>query len=149
MKSGTYDPSTGKAVQWTDIATVSVNNENKVTTNYYNVLGINGSKLGVLQSNHNEITEYVNMGAGIRGGFTNTLKLKVMKYHEAINGPNGEAWKTEVKKEHQRMISIGVFEPVKISDLSKGTKLIDTTWAIKKEQWGSKRKSEHARLLSN
>ncbi len=93
MKSGTYDPSMGKAVQWTDIATVSINNENKVTTNYYDVLGINESKLGVLQSNHNEITEYVNVGAGIRGGFTNTLKLKVMKYHEAINGPNREAWK--------------------------------------------------------
>jgi hypothetical protein len=79
LKSGTYNQSMGKAVQWTDIATVSVDNENKVTTNYYNVLGINESKLGVHQSNHNEITDYVNVEAGIGGGFTNTLKLKVMK----------------------------------------------------------------------
>ncbi len=32
-----------------------------------------------------------------------------MKYHEAINGPNGELWKEKVAKEHKRMIkSIGL-----------------------------------------
>jgi hypothetical protein len=31
------------------------------------------------------------------------------------------------------MVSNGIFEPVKISDLPKGTKLIDTTWAMKKK----------------
>ncbi len=66
------------------------------------------------------------MGTSIKGGFTNTLELKVMKYHEAINGPDGEAWKAKVKKEHHRMLINGVFEPVKISELPKGMKLIDT-----------------------
>jgi hypothetical protein len=33
-----------------------------------------------------------------------------MKYHEVINGPNGELWKEEVAKEHKRMIDSGVFE---------------------------------------
>jgi hypothetical protein len=73
------------------------------------------------------------VGASIGGGFTNTLMLKVLKYHEAMNRPNGEAWKAEVKKEHQRMISNGVFEPVMISNFPKGTKLIETTWAMKKK----------------
>ncbi len=132
MKSGRYNPSMGATVNWIDMAGVGVGKENKAT-NYYNVLGIDESKLGVLQSNHDEVTEYVNVGAGIGVGFTITLKLKVMKYHEAINGPNGEAWKAEVKKEHQRTVSNSVFEPVKISDLLKGTKLIDTTWAMKKK----------------
>jgi hypothetical protein len=45
-----YNPSTGKAVQWTEIATVSVGDKNKVTTNYYDVLGINERKLEVLQT---------------------------------------------------------------------------------------------------
>jgi hypothetical protein len=63
--------------------------------------------------------------AGIGGGFTNTLELKVMKYHEAINGPDGEAWKTEVKMEHQRMLMNGIFKPINVIKLPKGTKLIE------------------------
>ena len=57
-----------------------------------------------------------------------------MKYHEAINGPDGKLWKTEVAKEHQRMIDSGVFEPVKLSEVPKGVRIIDTTWAMKKKR---------------
>ena len=46
-----------------------------------------------------------------------------MKYHEAINGLDGELWKAEVVKEHQRMIDSGVFEPVKLSEMPKRVKL--------------------------
>jgi hypothetical protein len=133
-----HNPSTGKAVQWTDIATVSVDDEIKVTTKYYDVLGIN-SELEVLQNNHKDPIKYINVRAGIGGGFMNTLELKVMKCNEAINRPNGEAWKEEVRKEHQRMINNGVIEPVKISKLPKGIKLIDTTWAMKKNSSGTLR----------
>jgi hypothetical protein len=56
-----------------------------------------------------------------------------MKYHEAINELEGNLWKTEVVKEHQRMIDCGVFEPMKLSKVTKGDKLIDTTWAMKKK----------------
>jgi hypothetical protein len=108
-------------------------NKNKVTTNYYDVLGISKRELEVLQNNHKKLIKYVNVGAGFRGAFTNTLELKAMKYHEAINGPDSKAWKEEVRKLHQRMINNGVFEPVKISDLPKGIKLIDTTLAIRKK----------------
>jgi hypothetical protein len=37
------------------------------------------------------------------------------------------------------MISYGMFEPVKISNLPKGTKLIDTTWAMRKKSSGTLR----------
>jgi hypothetical protein len=47
----------------------------------------------------------------------NTNELGVMKYHEAINGPDSELWKAEVKKEHQRMVDSGVFKKVKRSEL--------------------------------
>ncbi len=118
---------------------MSVDDENKVTTNYYDVLEINECKLEVLQNNHKELIKYVNVGAGIGGGFTNTLELKVMKYYEAINRPGGKAWKEEVRKEHQRMINSGIFEPVKISELPEGIKLIDTAWAMKKKNLGTLR----------
>jgi hypothetical protein len=42
----------------------------------------------------------------------------------------------EVKKEHGRMVHNKVFEPVSLSDLSKNEKVIDTTWAMKKESSG-------------
>jgi hypothetical protein len=58
-------------------------------------------------------------------------------YHEAINGPDNELWKEEVAKEHKRMIDSGVFEPVKMSEVPKGVKLIDTTWAMKKKSSGT------------
>ncbi len=47
----------------------------------------------MIKSHNDALTEYVNVGAGIGGGFMNTQELKVMKYHEAINGPDGDAWK--------------------------------------------------------
>ena len=62
-----------------------------------------------------------------------------MKYHETINGPDGKLWKAEVAKEHQRMIDSGVFEPMKLSKVSKEVKLIDTTWAMKKKSSGTLR----------
>jgi hypothetical protein len=60
-----------------------------------------------------------------------------MKYHEAINGPDGKLWKEEVAKEHKRMVDSGVFELVKISEVPNGVKLIDMTWATKKKISGT------------
>jgi hypothetical protein len=60
-----------------------------------------------------------------------------MIYSEAINGPDCKLWKPEVAEEHQRMIDSGVFEPVKLSKVPKGVKLIDTTWAMKKKSSGT------------
>jgi hypothetical protein len=72
-------------------------------------------------------------GAGIGGGYSNTQKLGDMKYHKKIKRPDGKLWKAEVAKEHHRMIDSGVFEPVKLSKVPKGVKLINATWAMKKK----------------
>ena len=47
----------------------------------------------------NEYVEYANVGAGVGGGFENTAELKPMnmKYDQAINGPEAEAWKAEIE----------------------------------------------------
>ncbi len=60
-----------------------------------------------------------------------------MKYYEAINGPDSKFWKAEFAKEHRRMMNSGVFGPVKLSKVPEGVKLIDTTWAMKKESSGT------------
>jgi hypothetical protein len=71
--------------------------------------------------------EFANVGAGIGGGFENTMELKPMKYKEAINRPDGKAWEKEIKNEHDRMVKNDAWEPVKKSSLPKGTKVIDST----------------------
>jgi hypothetical protein len=63
----------------------------------------------------------------------------MMKYHEAINGPDGKTWKAKVKTEHGRMVKSGVFEKVKLSELPSEVKIIDPTWAMKKKNNGTLR----------
>jgi hypothetical protein len=61
--------------------------------NYYDVLGIDENEVKVLQMLNDSVSEYINIGAGVGGGFINTNELWVMKYHEALNGPDGKKWK--------------------------------------------------------
>jgi hypothetical protein len=65
-----------------------------------------------------------------------TNELRMMKYHEAINGLDSELWKAKVRKEHQRMVDSDVFEKFKWSELPSEVKIIDTTWAMKKNSSG-------------
>jgi hypothetical protein len=140
-KDGRYDPLTGKTIMWSDVVAAKEELSTKSMTqlNHYDILGINEDKLQVIKSHNNALTKYINVRAGIGGGFTKTQELKVMKYHEAINGPDEDAWKAEVKKEHGRMVHNKVFEPVSLSDLSKKDKVINTTWAMKKKSSGTLR----------
>jgi hypothetical protein len=107
------------------------------SANYYEVLGIGENEVQVLQTHNDSVSEFINVEAGIGGGFLNTNELRVMTYHEAINGPDGEKWKAEVKKEHKRMVDSGVFKKVKLSKLPDNVKVIDTTWAMKKKSNGT------------
>ena len=60
-----------------------------------------------------------------------------MKYNEAINGPDGKAWKAKIENEHNCMLKHDVFVDVKKVDLKSGTKVIDSTWACKKKSNGT------------
>jgi hypothetical protein len=93
----------------------------------------------VLQIHNDRVSKYINVGAGVGVGFTNTNELCMMKYHEAINGPDGKKWKAKVNTEHGRMVKSGVFEKVKLSKLPSDVKVIDTTWAMKKKSNGTLR----------
>jgi hypothetical protein len=76
--------------------------------------------------------KFANIGAGIGGGFENTMELKPMKYNEAINGPDGKDREKEIENEHDRMVKNNAWESVKKILLPKGTKVIDSTWVCKK-----------------
>jgi hypothetical protein len=107
-----YDPMTGRRI----------GAEATALANYYQCLEDTDGKM-----------EFANIGAGIGGGFENTMELKPMKYKKAINGPDRKAWEKEIENEHEHMVKNNVWEPVKKNLLPKGTKFIDSTWACKKK----------------
>ncbi len=78
-----YDPITG----------CTIGTEATAIANYYQCLEDTDGKM-----------EFTNVGAGIGGGFENTMDLKPMKYDEAINGPDGKAWEKEIENDHDRMV---------------------------------------------
>jgi hypothetical protein len=143
-KDGAYNPSTGTTIKWSNLIATKVDDDDitEVTNdNYYEVLGIDENEVKVLQEFNDSLLEYLNVGAGIGGGFTNTNELRLIGYHEAINGPDGKKWKEEVRTgtEHGRMVQSGVFKRVKRSELLSDVKVIDTVWAMKKKSSGKLR----------
>jgi hypothetical protein len=73
-----------------------------VVKGYYDIFNVvDLSEIALLAMHHIQCTEFANVGAGIDGGFENTKELKVMNYKEAVSGPDGKRWKSEVENEHQ------------------------------------------------
>ena len=62
---------------------------------------------------HCAYVEAANVGVGLGGGFENTLELKVMKYEEDLNGPDGNKWKVEFDNEHEQIVSSSKIENTK------------------------------------
>ena len=56
-------------------------------------------------------------------------ELKVMKYREAVNGPDGEYWKEQLVNEHNKMLKNKIFKTV--DKLPPSNKPIDSTWVYK------------------
>jgi hypothetical protein len=134
----TYDPESGKASTiGADISAIQ---------NYYACLAeLDNNELHMNIEVENFYLEIESVGAGLGGGFTNTNELKVMKYREAVNGPDGDSWKEEIINEHNRMLKNEVFEAVDKESLPPGTKPIDSTWACKLKSNGTKRGRLNAR----
>ena len=80
--------------------------------------------------------EIKSVGAGLGSDFTNTTELKVMKYREAVNGPDGESRKEEILNEHNRMLKNNVFEAVDKDSIPSGTKIIDSMWVTSSRVMG-------------
>jgi len=91
------------------------------------------------------LQEYACVGAGTGGRFQNTKELHVMKYKEAMNTPDRVEWEGAVEKEHHNMQKYGVWTPVRLQDLPEGTKVLTSTWAMKKKANGTHRARAVAR----
>jgi hypothetical protein len=81
--------------------------------------------------------EFALIGEAIGGGFVNTNEL-LLKYKEAINGPDKAKWKKAMGKEHDQMVKMGVWKAIPLEKLvPNGTKPITSTWASKKKSNGT------------
>jgi hypothetical protein len=92
-----------------------------------------------------DANEYAAVGAGLGGGFMNTAELRPMKYNEALHGPDQKKWETAIDEEHNQMIKFGVWEAVRRRDLKTASKIITSTWAMKKKASGTYRTRLNAR----
>jgi hypothetical protein len=76
------------------------------------------------------------VGAGLGGGFVNTMELHPMKYNEAMAGPDAAEWEKAVDKEHGRMVNAHVFKVTPLKDVPKDAIILTETWAMKKKSNG-------------
>jgi len=80
--------------------------------------------------------EMILIGAGIGEGILHTGELHVMKFKDAMESPDRDKWKLAIKEEHERMVKNNVWTPVKLTNLPFDSKLLTTTWAMKKKANG-------------
>jgi hypothetical protein len=92
-----------------------------------------------------ELGELACVGAGIGGGFEHTSELHVLKYNQAMAGPDSDKWTKAVEEEHTRMIDNEVWKPVPSNQVPKDAKVLTSTWAMKKKSDGTYRARLNAR----
>ena len=90
-------------------------------------------------------TEFALVGAGIGGGFENTKELKVMKYDEAMSGPDKPHWERAAYEEYLRMLKHKVWVAIQRCKVPKWAKILTSTWACKKKSNGVYRARLNAR----
>ena len=71
--------------------------------------------------------------------YGNAAKLNVMNYKQAMASVDKNKWDAAVKVKHDKMKKYNVFRVVNWKDLPPGTKLFDSTWAMKKKPDGTYR----------
>jgi hypothetical protein len=92
-----------------------------------------------------ELNEVGLVGAGVGGGFTHTSELKVLKYNEAMAGPDKKEWEKAVEEEHRKFEKYGVLKAIYVKDVPEKAKVMTTTWAMKKKASGKYRARVNAR----
>jgi hypothetical protein len=80
-----------------------------------------------------KMSETAFVGAGIGGGFVDTTELHIMKYKEAMAGKDAKKWQKAVDEKHDHMLKHCVWQPVSAKKVPKGSKVLTSTWAMKKK----------------
>ena len=91
----------------------------------------------MMDTNEKEF-DFMGVGAGVGGGFDNTAELHVLTYKQAMKSKDREEWKKEVKRK-ERFDKNNVLTAKKRSEIPKGTKVMTSTWAMKKKSNGKYR----------
>jgi hypothetical protein len=121
-------------------ATAAANYEIALTAaeiQYYDTmkeLGENAGEYGCVSVG---LAEHGHVGAGLGGGFENTHELHVMKYKEAMRTPDKPDWVKSVNEEHERFKKHKCFEAVPRAEVPFGSKILTSTWAMKKKANGT------------
>ena len=98
-----------------------------------------------LEEVHSDAHEFGFVGAGLGGGFENTAELHVMKYDAAMKTKDAAAWKVAVDEEHDRMVNNNVWKPIDRAEIPSNSKVLTSTWAMKKKASGKFRARLNAR----
>ena len=80
--------------------------------------------------------EYGMVGAGIGGGFDTTDELHTLKFKQAMQSENKAQWMEAVEEEHKKMTDYGVWVAVPVETLPRNSKILTSTWAMKKKANG-------------
>jgi hypothetical protein len=62
-----------------------------------------------------------------------------MTYEETIQEPDAAEWQKEIDKEHARMMQHKAWVAIPRSEVPKGTKILGSTWAMKRKANGTRR----------
>jgi hypothetical protein len=80
--------------------------------------------------------EAVMVDAGVGKGFVDTNELHTMTYDAAMASKERNLWERAVDEEHQNLKDYNVFEVVKRDKMPKGSKVLSTTWVMKRKASG-------------
>ena len=79
------------------------------------------------------------VGAGIGDGIANTKELRVMKFKEAMATNDSDKWLEAVEEEYKKMTGMNVWHSVNVDKLPRNSRVLSTTWAMKKKANGTYR----------
>jgi hypothetical protein len=82
--------------------------------------------------------EEMMVGAGVDGGFINTNELHTIKYDDAMASKDRSKWIQAVEEEYAYMMDhrVRVIEPTELCHIPAGTRVLSTTWMVKKKANG-------------
>jgi hypothetical protein len=80
--------------------------------------------------------EEMTVGAGVDGGFVNTNELHTIKYDDAMATKDRSKWIQAVEEEYAHMMDHRVIEPTELWHIPAGTRVLSTTWVMKKKANG-------------
>jgi hypothetical protein len=113
--------------------------------NYYSVLSEYCDIDDYADDDSATVPEYAMVGAGVGGGFVNTNELHVLNFNQAMKTNDRDEWMKAIEEEHQKMVDYNVWQVVQPGDVPPNSKILTSTWAMKKKANGKYRARINAR----